>query len=61
MRRYGIVFENGQSRQILATVTGEMIDGTKVWTECDENKEPIIIDVQYILQTRGGYSEFIRL
>lgn len=60
-KRYGITFENGQSRQMLAVVTGEMIDGTKVWTECDSNKNLIDIDKQYTLQTRGGWSEFVRL
>lgn len=60
-KRYGITFENGQSRQMFAVVTGEMIDGTKVWTECDSNKNLIDIDKQYTLQTRGGWSEFVRL
>ena len=60
-KRYGITFEYGKSRQMLAVVTGEMSDGTKVWTECGENKELIDIDKQYTLQTRGGWSEFVRL
>lgn len=60
-RRYGVTFENGKSRQMLAVVTGEMSNGTKVWTECDGNKELIDKDKQYTLQTRGGWSEFVRL
>lgn len=60
-RRFGITFENGTSRQMLAVVTGEMSDGTKVWTECDSKKELIDPDKQYTLQTRGGWSEFVRL
>ena len=60
-KRYGITFEDGKNRQMIAIVTGEMADGTKVWTECDANKELIDIDKQYTLQTRGGWSEFVRL
>lgn len=60
-KRYGITFENGENRQMIAIVTGVMADGTKVWTECNENKELIDIDKQYTLQTRGGWSEFVRL
>lgn len=46
---------------MFAVVTGEMSDGTKVWTECDSKKELIEPDKQYTLQTRGGWSEFVRL
>lgn len=46
---------------IVCVVTGEMMDGRKVWTECDRNKNPINIDKQYILQTKGNWSEFITL
>lgn len=60
-RRYGITFENDKSRLMFAVVTGEMADGTKVWTECDEKKELIDMDKQYTMQTRGGWTEFIRL
>ena len=60
-KRYGITYEDGKSRQMLAVVTGEMADGTKVWTECDESKYLIEMDKQYTLQTRGGWSEFVRL
>lgn len=60
-RRNGITYEDGHSRMMTAVVTGEMSDGTKVWTECDKDKELIDIDKQYTLQTRGGWSEFVRL
>lgn len=60
-KRYGITFENGTQRMMYAVPTGEMSDGTKVWTECDENKQEINIDKQYTMQTRGGWSEFVRL
>ena len=61
-RRFGITYNNdGTHRELNCVVTGEMDDGTKVWTECDNNKEPIDLDVQYILQTRGGWCEFIRM
>lgn len=61
-RRYGITYhKDGSHRMLTCVVTGEMNDGTKVWTECDTNKELINIDVQYMLMTRGGYSEFVRM
>ena len=60
-KRYGITFEDGKERMIFAIVTGEMIDGTKVWTECDVNKQITDINKQYTLQTRGNWSEFVRL
>ena len=61
-KRYGVTFENDNyHREMLAIVTGEMADGTKVWTECDENKELIDMDKQYTMQTRGGWTEFVRL
>ena len=60
-KRYGITFENGTHREMFAVVTGEMSDGTKVWTECNINYELIHIDKQYTLQTKGGWSEFVRL
>ena len=60
-KRYGTTYENGKSREIFAIITGEMSDGTKVWTECDANKKLIETDKQYSLQTRGGWSEFVRL
>ena len=58
-RRFGTTFINGKHRNITCVVTGEMIDGTKVWTECDKDKNPINIDKQYTLQTRGNWSEFV--
>lgn len=60
-KRYGITFENTRHRMIFCVVTGAMADGTKVWTECDKDKNIIDIDKQYTLQTRGGFSEFVRL
>ena len=58
-RRFGCTFENGTHfRTLTCIVTGEMADGTKVWTECDSEKRPINIDKQYTLQTRGNWSEF---
>ena len=59
--RYGITFENGKHRSMMAVISGQMDDGTKVWTECDKDKELININQQYTLQTRGGWSEFVRL
>lgn len=59
-KRYGYTFENGKHRNLTCVVTGEMIDGRKVWTECDCNGDPINPEKQYFLQTRGNWSEFVR-
>ena len=55
-RRHGWSADEG--RKIACVVTGEMSDGTKVWTECDEDKNPVNIDKQYYLQLRGNWSVF---
>ena len=61
-RRTGIYFfPDGSHEMLSCIVTGEMSDGRKVWTECDRNKEPINTDRQYFLQTRGNYTEFVRI
>ena len=60
-RRYGCTFEDGQIRTMLAVVTGEMSDGTKVWTECDADRNLIDMDKQYTMQTRNNWTEFVRL
>ena len=61
-RRYGITFDqNGEHRMILCVVTGEMADGTKVWTECNPDRELIDMDKQYTLQTRGHWTLFVRI
>lgn len=60
-RRHGITFAEGCHREITCVVTGEMTDGTKVWTECDGDKNPIHLDKQYTLQTKGNWSEFVPL
>lgn len=68
---YGVTFENGEMRTIFATVTGQMIDGTLVYTEIEqtedgaivqENGEPkIIIDNQYTRHLKHGMQTFERL
>ena len=58
-RRYG--WNDDKKQPIICTVTGEMSDGTKVWTECDANRNLIDIDTQYILRVRNQWNEFIRL
>ena len=61
-RSYGITFEeSGKHRMIMCIVTGEMVDGSKVWTECDSNRNLINIDAQYTLQKRNGWQEFVKL
>jgi len=58
IRRYG--WSDKHKAPILCIVTGEMVDGTKIWTECDESRNLIDPDTQYTLQTRGDWSEFVR-
>lgn len=59
-RRFGWCQKRNQV--IACVVTGEMVDGRKVWTECNEKKEPVNIDRQYILKTYGNnFSEFIQM
>ena len=60
-RRFGLVFDKEKIRPIYCIVTGEMSDGRKVWTECDDNMELINTERQYTLQTGGGLSEFVAL
>lgn len=50
-----------ENRVMFATVTGQMAEGTLVYTECDEKGELIAIDKQYTRRLRGGWQEFIRL
>lgn len=58
-RRNGVVYNGCGIRKITCIITGEMSDGTKVWTECDKDKNPINVDKQYTLHTKNGLSEFI--
>lgn len=60
-KRTGIRYENNKPVIMLAIVTGVMSDGSKVWTECDNNGELINKDKQYLLKTGGGCSEFVDL
>lgn len=60
-RRYGCTFEDGHMKMIMCIVTGEMADGTKVWTECDAERNIKDINKQYTLQVRNNWTEFIRL
>lgn len=59
---WGVTYEkDGTHRMMTAVVTGEMQDGTKVWTECDRQKKLIDIDKQYTMQRRNNWTEFVRL
>lgn len=58
-RYYG--WNDKEHRVMLATVTGEMADGTKVYTECTGDRELINMDAQYIRTLRYGSVVFIRL
>lgn len=50
-----------ESRVMFATITGEMADGTKVYTECNENGEIINADKQYRRTTKHGSQFFYGL
>lgn len=50
-----------ESRVMLATVTGQMADGTLVYTECDGKLNLIDIDKQYTRHLKYGEQDFIRL
>lgn len=68
---YGAAIEGDRDRIIFATVTGEMADGTLVYTEVEqredgsavfENGEPkLILDNQFTRRTRHGMQTFHRL
>ena len=49
---YGLNYE--ESRAMFAVITGEMCDGRKVYTECNENGELINTDKQYIRTLKWG-------
>ena len=58
--RRGILLE--QDRMIICRVSGELADGSKVWQEIDPKTGEFIDDgVDYLLYTRGGWSEFEQL
>lgn len=68
---YGATYEGSQMRVIFTTITGEMSDGTKVYTEVEQtedgaikqkNGEPILIlDNQYSRHLKYGAQIFVRL
>ena len=49
-----------EERTMFAIVTGKMIDGTKVYTECDGNGNLIAIDKQYYRTLKHGEQCFFR-
>lgn len=46
---------------MICVVGGEMADGSKVWQEINPKTREIIDDQEYLLFTRGGWSEFCYL
>ena len=60
MRRY-YGWNDKEQRVMLATITGEMADGTKVYTECTGDRQLINMDAQYVRTLRYGSVVFIRL
>lgn len=63
IRRYGITRNNdGIMKMIVCRVGGEMADGCKVWYEIDPKTGEYLDDrKEYLLFTRGGWSEFEEL
>lgn len=50
-----------ESRVMFAIITGEMDDGTKVYTECDGHGETLNPDKQYRRTTKFGSQFFFGL
>ena len=57
---YGMCIE-GKTRVMFATVTGQMADGTFVYTECDGCGNLINMDVQYTRNLKYGTQTFSRV
>lgn len=58
---YGMDAE-GKKPVMLATITGQMNNGTYIYTECDSNGNLIDIDVQYTRSiNRYGTQLFFRI
>lgn len=47
-------YNNDESRVMYATITGEMCDGAKIYTECDGSGNLVNIDKQYIRTLKHG-------
>ena len=68
---YGATYEDHHMRTIFATITGQMADGTMVYTEIEqtdegaivtENGEPkLILDKQYTRHLKYGSQTFCRI
>jgi len=50
-----------EDRAMIAIITGEMADGTKVYTECDEHGKLLNLDNQYIRTLKHGSQIFLSL
>ena len=68
---YGMAFSENKIRTVFATVTGQMSDGTLVYTEIEQNEdgsivsvdgEPkLILDNQYTRHLKRGTQTFERI
>ena len=68
---YGATFEDGNMRAIFATITGQMADGTMVYTEVEQTKDnaaiiengmpKLILDNQYTRHLKRGMQTFERI
>lgn len=61
-KRSGVrIDKQGNAIRMYAVPTGQMADGSLVWTECTEDKEEINTDDQYYLTIIEGVSVFMNL
>ena len=60
MRKY-YGYNNDEGRAMYATITGEMCDGTKIYTECDNHGNLINIGKQYIRTLKHGSQWYFRI
>lgn len=60
MRRY-YGWNEAEGRVMIATITGQMADGSYIYTECDGNFNLINIDMQYTRTLKYGSQIFFRI
>ena len=58
---YGCDIEAKDNAVMFATITGQMSDGTYVYTECDGKGNLINLDKQYTRHTKYGMQVFVRI
>lgn len=58
---FGVAEKDGRLKTMIATVTGQMEDGTMVYTECDGFGNLVDMDKQYSRTLKHGWQYFERL